>query len=65
MPVEEWTEADGTIYRLREDGNYDVIPPAKKQKVSRKAKKAKKEWAYSWPKKPIYQIGLLLYYVQP
>ena len=45
MPVEEWTEADGTIYRLREDGNYDVIPPAKKQKkkVSRKAKKAKKE----------------------
>jgi len=40
-PIEEWTEADGTIYRLNADGDYDVIPPVKKKR--RKAKKAKKD----------------------
>ena len=45
MPLEEWTEADGTIYRLREDGNYDVIPPTKKKgrKARKDSKKSKKE----------------------
>tara|TARA_R110002012_G_scaffold320899_1_gene546697 strand:- start:2335 stop:2463 length:129 start_codon:yes stop_codon:yes gene_type:complete len=39
-----WIEDDGTEYILREDGNYDVIPPkkaAKKKPASKK--KAKKE----------------------
>lgn len=38
----EWTEADGTIYRLNSDGNYDVIPPAKKAKKPAKKQSKKK-----------------------
>ena len=44
--MKEWTEADGTIYRLKEDGvSYEVIPPKKKAKASKKTSKkaAKKE----------------------
>ena len=40
-PLKEWTEADGTVYRLREDGKtYDVIPPAKKSKAKKSEKSA-------------------------
>lgn len=40
-PLKEWTEADGTVYRLREDGKtYDVIPPAKKSKAKKKSGKS-------------------------
>tara|TARA_B100000424_G_C22892752_1_gene474904 strand:+ start:966 stop:1094 length:129 start_codon:yes stop_codon:yes gene_type:complete len=40
---EGWVEADGTEYVLREDGNYDVIPPKKsKAKPKAKAKKSTK-----------------------
>jgi hypothetical protein len=42
MAIEGWTEADGTQYVLREDGNYDVIPP-KKKKAAPKKKAAKKK----------------------
>tara|TARA_R110000764_G_scaffold21397_7_gene54057 strand:- start:1834 stop:1989 length:156 start_codon:yes stop_codon:yes gene_type:complete len=40
--VKEWTEPDGSVYRLRDDGNYDVIPPKKavKAKPKPKAKKS-------------------------
>ena len=38
--LKEWTEADGTVYRLNKDGNYDIIPPAKK-KVAKSTKKPK------------------------
>tara|TARA_R100000005_G_C4987343_1_gene195377 strand:- start:1168 stop:1296 length:129 start_codon:yes stop_codon:yes gene_type:complete len=42
--VKEWTEADGTIYRLREDGvSYEVIPPKKKATKKTSKKAAKKE----------------------
>ena len=41
--LKEWTEADGTVYRLNESGDYDVIPPAKKKaKTTKKAKASKK-----------------------
>ena len=40
MTLEEWTEADGTIYRLNKDGNYDVIPPVKKSKAKKSVKKS-------------------------
>jgi len=43
--LKEWIEADGTIYRLNADGNYDVIPPTNsksKAKAKPKAKKSKK-----------------------
>lgn len=40
--MDEWTEADGTIYRKRDDGSYEVIPPKKaapkKKAASKKAK---------------------------
>jgi hypothetical protein len=39
--TKEWTEADGTVYRLNADGNYDVIPPAKKAKKPKKQSKKK------------------------
>ena len=42
MAIEGWTEADGTQYVLREDGNYDVIPP-KKKAAPKKKKAAKKK----------------------
>jgi hypothetical protein len=38
--MDEWTEADGTIYRKRDDGSYEVIAP---KKAPKKAKKAKSE----------------------
>lgn len=39
----EWTEADGTIYRLNAEGKYDVIPLEKKkvEKVVKSTKKPK------------------------
>lgn len=40
--VKEWTEADGTVYRLNAEGNYDVIPPAKKAKKPTKKQSKKK-----------------------
>tara|TARA_R110000787_G_scaffold256422_1_gene361695 strand:- start:2332 stop:2475 length:144 start_codon:yes stop_codon:yes gene_type:complete len=40
MTLIEWTEADGTIYRLNIDGDYDVIPPVKKSKVKKSVKKS-------------------------
>lgn len=42
---EGWVEEDGTEYVLREDGNYDVIPPKKKAAPKKKkaAKKSKSE----------------------
>ena len=43
--LKEWTEADGTVYRLNAEGNYDVIPPTKsksKAKAKHKVKKSKK-----------------------
>jgi hypothetical protein len=40
--IKEWTEADGTIYRLNSEGNYDVIPPAKKAKKPAKKQSKKK-----------------------
>ena len=43
MAIEGWTEADGTQYVLREDGNYDVIPPKKKKAAPKKKKAAKKK----------------------
>ena len=44
MAADGWTEPDGTEYVLREDGNYDVIPPKKAPKKKSAAKsKAKKE----------------------
>ena len=42
-PIEEWTEADGTIYRLNADGNYDVIPPDKKKRKAKRKSKRKSE----------------------
>lgn len=44
--MNEWTEEDGTIYRLNSDGNYDVIAPKKskakpKKKATPKVKKNK------------------------
>ena len=42
MALDGWTEADGTQYVLREDGNYDVIPP-KKKAAPKKKKAAKKK----------------------
>jgi len=41
--LKEWTEADGTIYRLNSEGNYDVIPPAKATKKPRAKKSSKKK----------------------
>ena len=41
--MDEWTEPDGTIYRLRKDGNYDVIPPTKKATKAKKPKKTSKK----------------------
>ena len=41
--MDEWTEPDGTIYRLRKDGNYDVIPPKKATKAKKPKKTSKKE----------------------
>jgi len=42
--VKEWTEADGSIYRLRDDGDYDVIPPKKAVKATKpKVKKSSKK----------------------
>ena len=38
--MDGWTEPDGTVYRLREDGDYDVIPPVKKSKVKKSVKKS-------------------------
>ena len=43
MPSQGWIEADGTEYVLREDGNYDVIPPKKKSASKKKKSSAKKE----------------------
>ena len=40
--MDEWTEADGTIYRKRDDGSYEVIPP-KKAAPKKKAAKKKSE----------------------
>jgi len=37
-----WIEEDGTEYVLRDDGNYDVIPPKKAAPKKKAAKKAKK-----------------------
>ena len=39
--MDEWTEPDGTVYRKREDGSYEVIAPPKK-KDSKKKKATKK-----------------------
>ena len=38
--MDEWTEADGTVYRKREDGSYEVIAPKKKASKKKAAKKA-------------------------
>ena len=38
-----WVEADGTEYVLRDDGNYDVIPPKKKSASKKKSSAKKKE----------------------
>jgi hypothetical protein len=43
MADDGWTEPDGTQYVLREDGNYDVIPPKKKSAPKKKAKAKKSE----------------------
>ena len=40
--MDEWTEADGTIYRKNDKGGYDVIPPVKAKKPAKKDKKSKK-----------------------
>ena len=37
-----WIEEDGTEYVLRDDGNYDVIPPKKAAPKKKAAKKSKK-----------------------
>ncbi len=37
--MDEWTEADGTVYRKREDGSYEVIAPKKKAAKKKKATK--------------------------
>ena len=29
--MDEWTEPDGTVYRLKENGDYEVIPPKKRE----------------------------------
>ncbi len=41
--MDEWTEADGTIYRKRDDGSYEVIAPKKAAPKKKAAKKAKSE----------------------
>ena len=41
--MDEWTEPDGTVYRLNKDGDYDVIPPKKATKANKPKKKSKKE----------------------
>jgi hypothetical protein len=40
MTLTEWTEEDGTIYRLNIDGDYDIISPAKNSKVKKSVKKS-------------------------
>ena len=40
--MDEWTEADGTIYRKKDDGTYEVIAPKKAAK-KKAAKKSKSE----------------------
>lgn len=41
--MDEWTEADGTIYRKNANGEYDVIPPTKKATKAKKPKKTSKK----------------------
>lgn len=40
--MDEWTEPDGTVYRLKENGDYEAIPP-KKSKAKKPKKTTKKE----------------------
>ena len=39
--MDEWTEPDGTVYRLNKDGDYDVIPSKKKKASKPKNSKVK------------------------
>ncbi len=38
--MEGWTEPDGTVYRIKENGDYEVIPPKKEKKEKKSVKKS-------------------------
>ena len=41
--MEGWTEPDGTVYRRKENGDYEIISPKKATKAKKPKKTTKKE----------------------